>query len=790
MNTDVAELFLLSGENEEIHSHSNIEVIYIVDGSCKAEVEESVWLLEKEDILLINTNKRHRMLIPSGVCVCKIELSYVDICNQLRESYVSFQCNSAVEYSPRYSDLRRRIQEILLEYIDDNGSQPYRMRALFFLLISELLEHFKYMSSSLGFSGLQANDKKLSAILNYIEVNYAQPITLSEISQKLFVSVSSLSRFFVKMTGQSFVQYLKEFRLGKAAVAMVQTDWPITRIAIENGFSNSSALNKDFKRYYGMSPMAYRKMYKKGEEPEKRREAYRQSRQQLAEILGAQEKETSEMSVQSIEADVDNACRYKKWRTKILNVGTPDCLELADMQQQLLILKENLEVEYIRIWSLFSKQLYIKEPNLEPNFSKLDKLLDFCVLHNFKLFLDLGQRTKLAMANEKDLIYYIEDGIDFDSREELEYTLEKFIRHVLNRYGECIVSQWIFEFSFFLNNRPYYVSENYSSRKVWESGYKIVKKYVPTAAVAGPGLSVTMDSELMRTIIQSFLSTPYLPDIFTSFNFPYRETDEPQKYEKLAERNFLKYQIENVNMILKECGFSGKYYVTDWNNSLANRNFIQDSCYRGTFILKNVLENYENVDEMGIFYASDIINLYYDADCVLNGSGGILSKDGGFKPAYYAYKFLNDMGRSLIKKGENYLITKNSDRDFQILCFNNKNLGPNYYLAKEDVYKPQELHKLFQNHDNLHLLITLSHLPKKHKFVIREKCINQQNGSLLDKWLEMGGAKALIAEDIEYLKKMAIPTVKVQTVSVIDGKIILDILLMPHEMRWISIREA
>lgn len=789
MNTDAAELFLLSGGDEEVHSHSEIELIYIVDGECQAAVEDMLWHLQKDDVLLVNSNKKHRLMITSGALVCKIRLSYVDICSQLGENYIRFKCNSTVEYGPKYEDLRRKIQDVLLEYMNNDGRQPYRLGALFYTLISELLDHFKLATSAVGLSREQANDAKLSEILNYIEVNYAEPISLSEIAQKLFVSVSSLSRFFVKMTGQSFVHYLKIFRLEKAAAAVAQTDQPITRIAVEHGFSNPSAMNKDFKKYYGMAPLEYRKTYGK-QAAEVPKVTCCPEKARLAELLGAQEKEASEMAIQRIEADIFHVSSYKKWHTEILNVGTPDCLELADMQQQLLTLKEQLDVEYIRIWSIFSKQLYIKESHLAPNFSKLDKMLDFCVGHNFKLFFDMGQRTKLAMANERKLIYYTEDGVEFDSREEWEYTLEAFIRHILNRYGESIVSQWIFEFSFFLNNRPYYRSDNYSSRQVWESGYKIVKKYIPAAAVAGPGLSVILDNELTAAVIHRFLDTPYPPDIFTSFNFPYRQTGEPQKYEKLAERNFLQRQIELVQSILKEYDFAGKYYVTDWNNSLANRNFIQDSCYRGTFILKNVLDNYEAVDGMGIFYASDLINVYYDADSVLTGSGGILSKDGGNKPAYYAYKFLNEMGRCLIKKGENYLITKNSDRDLQILFFNNKNLGPNYYLAEEDVYKPQELHKLFQNHDTLHLSLTLSHLSKNSTYVVREKIINQQNGSLLDKWLEMGGEKALFAEDIEYLKNMAIPAIKVWKVPVVDGKITLDILLMPHEMRWISIREA
>jgi len=97
---------------------------------------------------------------------------------------------------------------------------------------------------------------------------------------------------------------------------------------------------------------------------------------------------------------------------------------------------------------------------------------------------------------------------------------------------------------------------------------------------------------------------------------------------------------------------------------------------------------------MGIFYASDLLNAYSDSNAVLSGSAGLLSRSGICKPAYYAYRFLDKLGRYMITRGDNFVVTEEHPGDLRILCFNNKALGPRYYLSEEDSTKPEDLDEL------------------------------------------------------------------------------------------------
>lgn len=784
MKTIPTKLELLSDVNEISHEHTQIELIYIIKGDCIVYYNTKRYKMNKEDVIIINTEKEHNICVDKESLICKISYFYYDICKQLNEDYIGFQCNSMIESGLKYRELCEKINEILLEYAQSSES-IYRLYGLYQLLLSYLLKNFKITSISSKNYKEWADEQKIAVIKNYIYEHYMDGGNLSALADKLYLSSSALSRYFKKMTGDTFVKYIQKVRLQKVVEQLVDTQLPITRIAVDNGFSSPSIMNKEFKSYFGITPGEYRKNNTKDSNILK--ENYEQK--QKLQLKKALEIENKYQDGERIEADFSNCFEYKKWTCKIMNVGDAIVLKNADMQNHILLLKQKLGIEYVRMWSFFSKDLWVLESSQkEYNFHHINSILDFCVNNGLKVFLDMGQRTHIAMSSEKKYIYKSEDGIEFESEEEWVWMLEHLFKHIRIRYREEIWSNWIFEFSFFLNERPYYISNKYSSRHVWNLGYKIIKKYLPTAKIAGPGLNVGIGDDLRNAVLDSFLSTDCQPDIFTSFNFPYISTEYDYNYQRINDSDFLRKQIHVIKKELQERGFSGEYYITDFNNSIANRNYIQDSCYRGTFFLKNIFDNYETVDAMGIWYASDILNMYYDSCGVLSGSGGIISKDGIYKPVFYALSFLRNMGTYKVSQGNNYLITKDNDSMIYILCYNNKKLGYYYYLSEEDTYKPNEVVQLFQNNDKLKLKIELKNLSEDGNYTIRQKIINEDVGGILNKWGAMGFKNDLMSEDVEYLRMTAIPEIRIEHIQVHDGKLKLELILEPHEIRWLAIR--
>lgn len=91
----------------------------------------------------------------------------------------------------------------------------------------------------------------------------SRDLTLERLSALLNLSVRQTQRFLKTSFGKTFSQKLAEARMASAVQMLTGTDWSITRIGEEIGFSSLESFSTAFKRVMGCSPRQYRKAEKK-----------------------------------------------------------------------------------------------------------------------------------------------------------------------------------------------------------------------------------------------------------------------------------------------------------------------------------------------------------------------------------------------------------------------------------------------------------------------------------------------------------------------------------------------
>lgn len=107
---------------------------------------------------------------------------------------------------------------------------------------------------------LPADNKKsdIRYSISYIRNHFREPLSLEEIAKTFNVTQNHFCKYFKKITGITFKEYLLQLRLDHALKQLLLTQNTITDICFECGFNSPSYFTKAFKARFGKPPSAYR----------------------------------------------------------------------------------------------------------------------------------------------------------------------------------------------------------------------------------------------------------------------------------------------------------------------------------------------------------------------------------------------------------------------------------------------------------------------------------------------------------------------------------------------------
>lgn len=97
-------------------------------------------------------------------------------------------------------------------------------------------------------------------VLDYMELHYADPISLEDLEKKFFVSRYKITQHFTRLVGYPPYRYLLHKRLQNAQ-RMLKNGHNPQQVAMQCGFTDYSNFYRRFKTFYGCSPSSYFKQH-------------------------------------------------------------------------------------------------------------------------------------------------------------------------------------------------------------------------------------------------------------------------------------------------------------------------------------------------------------------------------------------------------------------------------------------------------------------------------------------------------------------------------------------------
>lgn len=155
--------------------------------------------------------------------------------------------------------VKNQIQEKILRLAKSDPAE--RISALLDILIllsfSEQALPLDVVSSKLTHDLPETS--RFNRVMSFLIENFKNEIQLEQIAAIAHLSPTSFCRYFKGMMQKTFTEVVLDFRIQHACQQLLNTELPVSRIAMDSGFEDLPYFNRKFKKVTGTNPMAYRR---------------------------------------------------------------------------------------------------------------------------------------------------------------------------------------------------------------------------------------------------------------------------------------------------------------------------------------------------------------------------------------------------------------------------------------------------------------------------------------------------------------------------------------------------
>lgn len=243
----------------DAHSHEDFaELIYIYEGEGEFVVDGVCHKAKEGDFLLYNQNVVHK---EKSTSLKNIKIYYLSINNLYVDGLEKNMLVSKTEIPLVHAGLyRAKLEEYLMDIFQEYASQNtfFSVNAQY-ILSTMLILLRRIITDGKAKQKNNVKDPVAFKVKRYIDENFSQHLTLSSISNVLYVSPDYISHTFKTNIGFAPISYLIQRRIEEAKKLLLTTSRTISDIAVSVGYENISSFSSSFKKLTGQTPGEYRR---------------------------------------------------------------------------------------------------------------------------------------------------------------------------------------------------------------------------------------------------------------------------------------------------------------------------------------------------------------------------------------------------------------------------------------------------------------------------------------------------------------------------------------------------
>ena len=254
----------------ENDSHPFYELVFVVSGKLYINSDEYNGVLEKNHMILHTPNENHSLSCDTGYAPTVIIIGFNckgDLINRFSKSPVLL------------SDAEIKTLSEIIKEGRNVFSRPYNVPTYDMKkkrkipigseqILKIMLEYFfiKIIKNNSAFQDSPADviNYKINVdeIINYLEENFREKVTLDELSFIFGTNRATLCREFKNTTGKTVNEFILDKKLSYAEKMIKETSLTFTEIAEKSGFADIHYFTNVFKRQTGLTPSVFKNLNK------------------------------------------------------------------------------------------------------------------------------------------------------------------------------------------------------------------------------------------------------------------------------------------------------------------------------------------------------------------------------------------------------------------------------------------------------------------------------------------------------------------------------------------------
>ena len=325
-------------------------------------------------------------------------------------------------------------------------------------------------------------------------------------------------------------------------------------------------------------------------------------------------------------------------------------------QRDLKFVHDQCGFRYARFHGLLNEEMHVVTPDGRYDWTNVDRVYDALLAAGLKPFVELGFMPEPLASGPQTIFYYRGNTTPPKSYAAWGELVGALTRHLTHRYGREQVRSWYFEVWNEPNLDMFWHGSQADYFRLYDVSVRAVKAVDAGYRVGGPataGIGTAWVPELIAACHDHGWPIDFVASHAYAVTAGALDAAGNAQLSLDPRPEAIVAQLTKLTDAIHASAMPNlPLFVTEWSASYSARDPVHDSYIAAPFILSRLNRLPRGVAGMSYWAASDQFEENGPVPSPFHGGFGLLNAQGLPKPAFYAYRFLNQLGPTALACGD------------------------------------------------------------------------------------------------------------------------------------------